>query len=206
MLEARCSMENDNYPDRPQSPFGDAQTGPREITIGPDGQIILPPDQRRGMVGHVPVVGWLLLVQSVIQLVFSVALMVLAVMLPEVMSEALQKNPAMQNQADFSPQQLQWLVTAVYGGMGAALLLISLLGIVASVQILRFRSYTLCIVATSGTFFTLFAGFYCCVTAFPVAIYGLIVLLNGPVKQAFQLSKQGATARQIKAAFREARS
>ncbi len=170
--------------------------------MGPEGEIKLSPGQKKGWVGHVPVVGWLLLVHSILALAFAVGLIALGIMLPGTIAAEAENNPTIQDQG-MSPEQLELLIQVVYGGMGVGLLVISLMGIVAAIQILRFRSYLFDICALSAGFFTVMAGCYCFPTALALGIYGLVVMLNPAVKTAFELGKAGKSAKEIKAAFKD---
>ena len=51
---------------------------------------------KRGMVGHVPVIGILLIVQGVLQLIMGAYLLALPFFLSEFLDEQLQNNPAIQ--------------------------------------------------------------------------------------------------------------
>lgn len=65
---------------------------------------------------------------------------------------------------------------------------------------LKFRGRTLGIVALSSGLLSI-AGCYCLPTAIGLFIYGLIVLLNEPVKRAFAMGEQGRSASEIQTHF-----
>lgn len=176
--------------------------GSGQPTVNPDGSITMQADARRGLVRHVTIVGWLMVVQGIAELVVGVGLVVAAFAIPAAMAAAVQDNPAFQAQGtDLTPEQLRVLITAMYGVMGAIGILAGLVAIIGGVRLTRFRSYILGIVALCGGFFTIFAGCYCFPTALGIGIYGLVVLLNESVKSAFSLRKQGCSVAAIKTEF-----
>ena len=143
-----------------------------------------------------------MLVSPLMTPIFGIALVVMSFWLPNMLAEEMQNNPAFQQGNNMTPQQMSLLIMLTYGGMGALLCLVAVLSIIGGIKMLRFRSYVFCIVSVAASFFTLFAGCYCFPTSLCVGIYCLIVLLNEPVKLAFELAKRGASAAQIKSAFR----
>ena len=187
-------MEHDNpYQNTPGS-FDDGWR------FGPSDGRDLPPGRDPGMVGHVPIVGWLLIGHSILALVFGVLLVLMPFLVLEQVTEALQENPAFR---DFTPEELRSLVSTIYLVMGIGLIILALLSLFAGIQMLRFRMYPLGVMGFLSCFLTLLTGFYCCLTGFPIGIYGLVVLFNSPVRQAFELGRQGYTSSQIRAAFRK---
>jgi hypothetical protein len=68
------------------------------------------------------------------------------------------------------------------------------------IRMLKFRGRTLGIVALSSGLLSI-AGCYCLPTAIGLFIYGLIVLLNEPVKRAFAMGEQGRSASEIQNQF-----
>ena len=196
--EARMEPENP-YTDQPSSLGASDAVEP---TLNADGSVSMPGGMRRGKVGHVTVLGWLMVVQGIAELVVGVGLVVASFALPAAITPAVQNNEVFQSQGtDLTPEQLRVLITIVYGVMGAIGIVVGLLTIVGGARLTRFRSYVLGIVALSGGFFTIFAGCYCFPTALGLGIYGLVVLLNESVKSAFSLRKQGCSVAAIKAAF-----
>ena len=198
-------MSSDNPFRDPTNPYRSDVEGSAaydEATMDPNGEIAIPSGMRRGMVGHVPVVGWLMVVQGVLELVVGTGLIAAAYFLPAQMAPQVQNNPAIQNQgANFTPDQMALFITVVYGGMGAISLVLGLLSVFAGYRMTRFRSHTLGIVALCGGFFTIFGGCYCFPTALALGIYGLIVMLGEPVKCAFAMGKRGNSVKHVKEAF-----
>ena len=98
------------------------------------------------------------------------------------------------------PAGFEWMLLAIYGSMGLISLVIGVLGIWAGIRMLKFRGRILGIVALSSGLLSI-AGCYCLPTAIGLFVYGLIVLLNEPVKRAFAMGEQGRTAAEIKNHF-----
>lgn len=98
------------------------------------------------------------------------------------------------------PAGFELIMLAMYGSMGLISLVIGVLGIWAGIRMLKFRGRTLGIVALSSGLLSI-AGCYCLPTAIGLFIYGLIVLLNEPVKRAFAMGEQGRTASEIQNQF-----
>lgn len=98
------------------------------------------------------------------------------------------------------PAGFELIMLAMYGSMGLISLVIGVLGIWAGIRMLKFRGRTLGIVALSSGLLSI-AGCYCLRTAIGLFIYGLIVLLNEPVKRAFAMDEQGRTASEIQNQF-----
>ena len=157
---------------------------------------------KRGMVGHVPVVGILLIVQGVLQLLMGAYLLALPFFLSEFLDEQLQNNPALQQQQDFTPEQMKQIMLGTYLVMGAIGGVLSLVQIAGGIQTLRFRTRVFDIVALSaGGLLSPVAGCWCFPTALMLTIYGLIVLFNEPVKAAFNLVSSGQSPAEVKSLF-----
>ncbi len=94
------------------------------------------------------------------------------------------------------PQEMAWLLFAIYLGMGVLTLLVGVIRIIAGARNLRYRGRTFGIVA-------LFLGVvpffncYCAPTSLGLMIYGLIVYLSHESAQAFELREQGKTPEEI---------
>lgn len=175
-------MENP-YASPSPSPFSDAANAPQG----------LPPGHRpRGLVGHVRVLGILMIVQGILDIIMGVFLGVMAGVFPFMAT----LNP---NQPPPPPGMIPTMI-AIYGGMAAVGLICGVLNCWAGVQMTRFRQRTLGIAAVSvgaAAIMTCYCGF----TAIALLIYGLIVLLDSSVKQAFEFGVQGYKPDQIDAMF-----
>lgn len=157
------------------------------------------PQPNRGLVNHVRVVAILMMVQAGLEVVMGLFLVVMAVVVPFVFMEGIEQDANFQ-QGPFGPDTFRWFMVAMYGGMGAAHLLVGALHGYAGFRNYRFQSRNLGIVALASGFATVL-GCYCLPTAFALTIYGLIVYLNGPVAAAFELREQGHSAGEVLAAF-----
>jgi hypothetical protein len=83
---------------------------------------------------------------------------------------------------------------------GLVLLSSGILGVWGGIRMMKFRGYKLGIIALSGGLLTIF-GCYCAPTAIALFIYGLIVMLNPQVKQAFEMGEQGRSPADIQNHF-----
>ena len=179
-------------PDLTTNPYAPAD----EVSFGTEGQIILPVGLERGWVGHVPIVGILMMVHGVAEILAAAGLIVLAFIMPEALRNEAQQDPALQG-------DMVWFLSALYGTMGLVLLSIGALSIFGGMRVFRYRGYTWGIVALSAGFLTVFGGCWCFPTALAIGIYGFVVMLNYPVKVAFSLGDVGYSASQIQHAFRK---
>jgi len=98
------------------------------------------------------------------------------------------------------PVGFAWMMLAFYASMRLVLLVIGVLGIWAGIRMLKFPGRKFGIVALSSGLLSI-ASCYCLPTGIGLFIYGLIVLLNEPVKRAFVMGEQGLTAAEIQNQF-----
>jgi hypothetical protein len=141
----------------------------------------------RGLVGHVPIVASLLIVQGFLELglaLFCLGFALLTTVLP---AEAL---------GGMHPQ----VMAVLMGVMGVTGLVCGALRIAAGVFNWSYRRRTLGMLALGIGLAAVFTG-YCAPTAIGLAIYGLIVYVNESVAAAFELGAQGRTKAEIQAAF-----
>jgi hypothetical protein len=139
----------------------------------------------RGLIGHVPIVAMLLIVQGVLELLFCVigiGFLVLAYFGP-------QKELA-------GMQGLGVLMAAI----SAPALISGILRIAAGFFNLQYRRRGLGIAALAFGLLTM-VTFYCALTGIPLAIYGLIVYVNEPVVLAFQMGDSGRPLSEIRNAY-----
>ena len=148
-----------------------------------------------GMVRQVKVVAILMFVQAGLEIVMGLILCALGPFMLSVMSSMPAGGPRGQP----SPVTMGWIMTAFYGGLGLVVLTAGGLKIYAGVKSLKFRGRTLGIVSLSFGLVTAFTC-YCAPTSIALAIYGLIVYLNGDVAAAFRLGKEGHSVDQIRSA------
>jgi len=173
----------------PQSPFA-----PGSQPAG------MPPYPRPGrLVHHVRVVAILMMVQAGLEVLAGIGLIGLGAFMPQFMAAHMESMPQGQQQIQ-APQEFFWVMFAVYGGMGLVALVAGILHGIAGIRNYRFQSRRLGIVAVSVGLLTLFTC-YCLPTAVGVAVYGLIVLLNREVAEAFALVETGHALDDVLARF-----
>jgi hypothetical protein len=138
-----------------------------------------------GLVGHVPIVAVLLMVQGALEICFGLfggAFLALVYLVPH---------------EDFTSMRGLGIFLTILA-MPAALC--GVVRIVAGIFNLRFRRRGLGLVALGLGLFSLATG-YCAPTAIALAVYGLIVYVNEPVIAAFEMADSGRTPAEIRAAF-----
>jgi hypothetical protein len=183
-------------PASPASPFG--QTNPfSDNPYAAPASAAAGRAPGRGMVGHVPVVAVLMMVQGGLELLMGVGLVAMGGLGP-----VLMRMDQGQGGADAPPPEMVgWIMLAVYGGLGLLTLAAAGLHLFAGLRNYRFRSRTLGIVALAGGMVTVFTC-YCAPTSIALGVYGLITYLNYEVSQAFVMGDAGKTREEILAAFR----
>ena len=192
---------NNPYSANPDPVFNGGGSGP--------GGIRLPPGQERGKVGQVNVLGILMAIYGVILGLGGLGVGGYGFALPELIAEAqnnpqFQNNPGFQNNPAFqnNPEAEEVMEVMAIGMFvtGGGLLLSGMFYVFSGISVVKFRRRGLAIVTLSlGLATSLFC--YCAPTTIAIAIYGLIVLLDGPVVQAFKLASDGHDANDIRQAF-----
>ena len=153
----------------------------------------------RGLVGHVLIVAILMIVQGALEAIMGLLLFVMAFVMPILMKAELQRGGGPAGVP--SPEQFQWIMGGIYGGLGLLLVVLATLRIVAGLGNLKYRRRILGMVAILGGMATVFSC-YCAPTAIGLAIYGLIVYFNPQVTQAFAMGQSGIEKDVIEATFR----
>jgi hypothetical protein len=164
-------------------------------------RVQLPPEMQRGLVHHVMALGILTIVQGSLVSLLGIGGCAMAVIFPLIlkMEGGMARRPGMQPGPPMPPE-IEWLLPLIYGSFGVIFLTVGLLGIWSGIRMLKFKGRTLGFVALSTGLIASF-GCYCLPTAIGLFIYGLIVLLNAPVKRAFEMGEQGRTADEIQNHF-----
>jgi hypothetical protein len=146
------------------------------------------------MVQQVPIVGILMIVHGAL-----VALMGLlyAIMGPTMLAMFQLDQNAAKRPDD---QTMMTIMSIVYIGCGLLVLGIGALHVISGIQCMRFRGRTLAI-ATLFCNIPVLMTCYCAPTGIGITVYGLIVLFQNDVAQAFAMAAQGATVAEIKNAF-----
>ena len=194
-------MSDDPNPfSRPASESNPYTPSPAASRPGGAGAVRLSDVQSRGMVGQIPVLGILMIVQGVFILLMSLALGFYAFLMP-IMFRSMREEAAKQGgNAPPMPQEMEtWMMVGL--GVGAVFVLaIAVATILAGVRVMKFQGRTFAIVTLClGMLMCLTC--YCAPTQIALSIYGLIVLLNGPVSDAFRFAEKGHSAREIQQAF-----
>jgi hypothetical protein len=141
----------------------------------------------RGLVGHVPIVATLLIIQGFLEMALALFCLGFALLTTVLPAEAF---------GGMHPR----VMAVLMGVIGATGLVCGSLRIAAGVFNWSYRRRTLGMIALGIGLAAVFTG-YCAPTAIGLAIYGLIVYVNESVAAAFELGKQGRTKGEIQAAF-----
>ncbi len=179
-----------------QNPY---MAGESETEFAASGAINLHPGQPRGMVGQVPILGVLMIIQGAFVVILGIGVALLAMVMPAMIMQQMQNNPGLQGNGP-APVTMTRFMLAIYGGISIALLLIGISGILAGLRVFQFQRRVFGIISLSVGLGTI-VGCYCFPTALALMIYGLIVLVNQPVITAFELGRQGHSSQEIQQAF-----
>jgi hypothetical protein len=136
-----------------------------------------------GMIGHVPIIAWLNIVQGLFELLFGLVCIGIGAIVFLIPEEAFSDNR---------------FIAGFYVVIGLPALLCATLRFVAGYSNLRFRRRRLGIAALAVGLFSVMTGF-CALTAIALAIYGLVVYVNESVVVAFHLGDQGHNRAEINA-------
>ncbi|MGB7344108.1 MAG: hypothetical protein WBD20_07835 [Pirellulaceae bacterium] len=167
--------------------------------------IVLPPGQKRGMVGHTTVLGILMIIQGVLDFIAGIFVGFYAWFMPQVFME-MQAEMAKQaaKNGGQAPQGLPpdfGMYIAIGGGIFAVVLvLIGTLTIYSGIGVMKFQRRVLAVISLLLGMLTLLTC-YCFPTSFLLATYGLIVLFSQSVAYAFHLRSEGYAADDIQIAF-----
>jgi len=189
-------MSADNpFPEYPENPYASGEEFKRKPV-----EIELAEGQERGRVGQITVLGALMIVQAVLELLMAVAFVFFAFAMPEEMARQMRNDPQFQQQQNMTPEELMRAMTIGCAILGTALSVLGILTFISGFRTIRHRGRVMAIVVLSLGLVPLFSC-YCFPTALALFVYGLIVLLNDPVKEAFALGEQGHTPAEIQTAF-----
>lgn len=158
----------------------------------------LDPNQpRRGMVNQIRIVAILNAVQGCLELLMSAMYLFMGGMFTFMRTELIRQG---NQNGDPSQEMTANVMPAVFFVMGGGMVLLSLLRIVAG-----FRNYFLQnrIFGIVSICLGLVSAFtcYCAPTSIAVAIYGLIVLFNKEVTEAFEMRASGVSTDDVLATF-----
>jgi len=177
-------------PEQPDNPYAASMappaTDPNSIPVG------------GGLVNQVMVVGILQIVLGALEFMMACLLIFYAVFFAFVMP-----NMENANNQEMPPEAMFWISIGCAIG-GAVVLVFSVLRITSGVYSFWFKQRTMMMVSLIGGMVTVFTC-YCSLFSIGVGIYGLIVMLDPAVKQAYLMAAGGVNAEEIKARFARAR-
>ncbi len=158
------------------------------------------------MTNQISVVAILMIIQGSLECLVGLLLGVASFLFPELirsmnlMVQQQQKQLAAGQLVPEFPEELGYLIAAVYLAIGAGALLAGVLKIIGGIRNLQYRGRVFGIVALCSGILA-FPVCYCAPTGLGLMIYGLIVYLQGEVGQAFAMAGQGQTPQQIREYF-----
>lgn len=133
-------------------------------------------------VGQVPLLGGLMIAQAVIEFAFGLFFVAMAFVVPAILAT----DPNFKKAS--GPISMVNFLFGTYLVMGATAVAVGLLRCASGILVTRYRSRGLAIAANSLGLLAM-VTVYCAPTAIALGIYGLIVLLNPAVAQAFAARK-----------------
>ena len=151
-----------------------------------------------GMVNNVIIVGILQIVFGFLEMLMGGVLVfeafVFSVILPGFKNGSAPPPP---------PEMIFW-ASLGFGIVGAVVLLFSVLRIVTGILCFWFKNRTLLLVSLIGGLVTALTC-YCSPFSIGIGVYGLVVMFDSSVKQAYQLAAEGVSAEDIRGRFARAR-
>ena len=151
-------------------------------------------------ISQVRIVAILNAVQGGLEIAMGLFYAAMGFAIPALMKFQQMNAPNVRRNAEMPPEQMAWIMTAIYAGIGAVIVVCGALRIFAGIQNFRFRGRTLGLVSlVVGLASSI--GCYCLPTGVAILVYGLIVYLNPAVASAFQMGSSGQSPAEILAAF-----
>ena len=151
-----------------------------------------------GMVNHVAIVGILQIVIGFLEMlmggIFVFYAFFFSVILPGFKNGSAPPPP---------PEVIFW-ISVGSGFVGAVVLLFSVLRIMTGVLCFWFKNRKLLLVSLIGGLVTALSC-YCAPFSIGIGVYGLVVMFDSSVKQAYQLAAEGVSAEDIRGRFARAR-
>jgi uncharacterized membrane protein YphA (DoxX/SURF4 family) len=139
----------------------------------------------RGLVGHVPIVGGLMIALGVLEGLLAM-FFVLFALISSLLPPESGANPVM--------------LAIFYAGLAVFTLACGAIRLLAGLSVVRFRRRNLGLAALGIGLLPVFTGL-CAPTSIGIAVYGLFVLLNESVIVAFEMASDGKSAAEIQRAF-----
>jgi hypothetical protein len=154
------------------------------------------------MVSQVPIIGILLIVNGVLCILYGIVLMGMGPFMQWMFGmQAAQAPPEAQAQLK-QMQEMMRIFTYVYVVQGIANAVGGAINIAAGIPAMRYRRRTFVIVGLFSTVAT-FASCYCLPTSLGLMIWGLIVMFQKDVDEAFKMGAAGRSVDEIKSRFAE---
>lgn len=178
------------------NPYEFESTDSQAPTLSSSSTPQLPPGQRRGKVGHVPLLGTLMVVHGVLEVLFAAFLGAVTVSIPDAVQRGVDTNAVM-------PARLSTLTFGVYAAMTLWLALLGGLHIYSGARIRRFRGRGGGVAVLCLGFLAVLGGCLCFPASMALGIYGLVVLLDESVALAFRFSDAGFAPDRIRRAFQD---
>ncbi|TWT82200.1 hypothetical protein CA13_36610 [Planctomycetes bacterium CA13] len=181
-----------------QNPYSPAQDPSVVVSSSPGN---LSDVVSRGMVGQVQILGVLMIVQGILMALMAVGIAFYAFFMPS-MLEAMQQQAAAQGGNAPTPMPPEFGPMMMIGGsiLGTLIFALGAATVYCGFRTTQFRNRMLSMVVLCAGLLTAFTC-YCLPTQLALVIYGLIVLLNGPVVEAFRFVDQGHSARDVQSAY-----
>ena len=154
------------------------------------------PRKSNSMVGQVPIIAILMMIQAGLQGLMGLFFTAMGPFIFTILQQAQQNQPG----AQAPPKEMVNIMSGYYIVVGLATLMAGILLLVAGIRNLKYRGKVLGIVAMASSLVSIFSC-YCAPTAIGLLIYGMIVYLNADVSRAFAMGDQGMSPEQIKASF-----
>ncbi|MCA9063820.1 MAG: hypothetical protein KDA96_12195 [Planctomycetaceae bacterium] len=183
--------------DRPISFESTADSNPYSAPIESPA-IVVPDEMRRGRFAQVRVVAILTIVQGSLVVCYG---LVMTGMMGFLIVVSQSQNPAFDPLGgNNAPPGMETMVIFLYGGLGGLMTVTGGLTIHSGIRLLYYRNRVYGIVMLVVGLACMISC-YCAPTAIGLAIYGLIVLTNGPVVRAFAMVQEGRSVQEIEHHF-----
>ena len=154
-------------------------------------------DMRQGWVGHVQILGVLMIVHGIIDVLGAIMMTAYAWLMPGFIRQAGAANGGKP-----MPPEAEWVMLLIMGGIGVVFLVAGVASILGGVWAIQFRRRVGVITGLIVGLAMLFSC-YCFPTSFALMIYGMFVMLNPSVAYAFTLRDQGHKVKEIQQSFLE---
>ncbi|TWU36097.1 hypothetical protein [Novipirellula artificiosorum] len=154
----------------------------------------------RGLVGQVQILGVLMIVQGVLVSLAAIVIGFYAAFMPTFLEQMRQNAAAQGGNNAPVPPEFGSIMMIVGGVITVLILTLGFLHIYCGIRTMQFRGRVFSMVVLCCGLLTLITC-YCLPTQLALSIYGLIVLLNAPVCEAFRYAERGHTPREIQQAY-----